>query len=96
MFSVGPTLTQFGVQGALADPQLTLFNANGAPIDQNNDWSGGADLRNAFAQVGAFALPAISTDAALLVTLQPGLYTVQVSGVGATTGVGLVEVYDMP
>jgi hypothetical protein len=46
--------------------------------------------------VGAFALPASSRDAALLVTLQPGSYTVQVSGVGGTTGVALVEVYEVP
>jgi hypothetical protein len=52
---------------------------------------------NTFNQVGAFALSSTtSRDAALLVTLQPGTYTVQVSGVGGTTGVAIVEIYDVP
>ena len=43
--------------------------------------------------MGAFALPAGSKDAAIVTTLAPGAYTAQVSGVGVTTGVALVEVY---
>ena len=43
---------------------------------------------------GAFAWPRGSKDAALLVTLPPGSYTVVVRGVGNTAGVALVEVYD--
>jgi hypothetical protein len=46
--------------------------------------------------VAAFELPASSQDAVLLVTLAPGPYTAQVSGVGDTTGVALVEVYEIP
>ena len=46
--------------------------------------------------VGAFALPTASKDAALLVALAPGSYTAQVSGVGGTGGVVLVEVYEVP
>jgi hypothetical protein len=46
--------------------------------------------------VGAFALPANSRDAALVATLAPGNYTVEVTGVGGTTGVALVEVYELP
>jgi hypothetical protein len=53
-------------------------------------------LAAAFTRVGAFALPAGSRDAALLATLPPGAYTAQVSGVGGTTGVALVEVYEVP
>jgi hypothetical protein len=45
--------------------------------------------------VGAFALPATAKDAALLVTLPPGNYTVQASGTADTTGVALVEVYEV-
>ncbi len=44
--------------------------------------------------VGAFSLNNGSTDAAMLVTLPPGSYTAQLSGVGGTTGIGLVEVYE--
>ena len=93
---VGPTLTQYGVSGALADPQLKLFNQQGQELQENNDWGGGAALANAFTATYAFALPAASKDAALLVTLPPGVYTAQVSGVGNTTGIALIEVYEVP
>ena len=82
--------------GVLADPQVAVFDSKGAVIAQNNDWSGGATLSAAFAQVGAFALGASTKDAAVVVTLAPGLYTAQVSGVSSTTGVGLVEIYELP
>ena len=93
---VGLTLGQFGVPGALADPQLALFNSSSVQIGQNDDWGGGASLAAAFTSVGAFALPAASKDSALLVTLQPGSYTAQVSGVNNSTGVALVEIYELP
>jgi hypothetical protein len=98
--AVGPGLTPFGVGGVLADPQLRLFNAAGTATDTNDDWASSAALAAAhgaaFTQTGAFGLPAASKDAALLVTLQPGAYTAQVSGVAGTTGVALVEVYEVP
>jgi hypothetical protein len=93
---VGPTLTQYGVSGVLADPQLKLFNQQGQQLQENNDWGGGSALANAFTQTYAFALPAASKDAAMLVTLAPGIYTAQISGVGNTTGVALIEVYEVP
>ncbi|WP_414664668.1 immunoglobulin domain-containing protein [Horticoccus sp. 23ND18S-11] len=94
--AVGPGLTPFGVSGVLADPQLTLV-----PLGQeftvaaNDNWGGGAALQAAFAQAGAFALPDGSRDAAVVVRLPPGGYTVIVAGVGATTGTALVEIYDL-
>ncbi len=93
---VGPTLAQFGVPGVLADPQLALFNSAATQINQNDDWGGGAVLAAAFTSVGAFGLPVASKDAALSVTLQAGSYTAQVSGVANTTGVALVEIYELP
>jgi hypothetical protein len=95
--AVGPTLGEepFGVPGVVADPELRLF-AGEREISANDDWGGGAGLAAAFTRVGAFALPAGSRDAALLATLPPGAYTAQVSGVGGTTGVALVEVYEVP
>ena len=95
--AVGPTLgaAPFNVPDVVADPQLALFQGQ-TRIAQNDNWGGGSALATAFAQVGAFALPATSRDAALLATLQPGSYTVQVDGVGGTTGVALVEVYEVP
>ena len=94
--AVGPTLGGFGVVGVVADPQLTLFNDRGVKIGENNDWSGSAELTAAFVAVGAFALPSTAKDAALVVTLPPGNYSVQAAGTGGTTGVALVEVYEVP
>ncbi len=93
--AVGPTLTQFDVAGVLANPKLELFQGANL-LHQNDNWGGTAALSAAFGQVGAFELPAGSQDGALLVTLQPGLYSVVVSGVGGSTGVALVEIYEMP
>ena len=94
--AVGPTLGVFGVPGVVTDPQLTLFNGVSVKIGENNDWGGTAELTAAFGAVGAFGLPATSKDAALLVTLPPGNYSVQAAGTANTTGVALVEVYEVP
>lgn len=90
--AVGPGLAPFGVTGLLVDPKLDLY-ASSVLIATNDNWDGAATLGAAFAKVGAFALPATSRDAALLVTLAPGSYTAQVSGIANTTGIALVEVY---
>ncbi len=99
--AIGPTLSVFGVTGVLADPKLELFNGAGVKTQENDNWgttvSGSTPVTAAtFTSVGAFGLTGTSRDAALLATLQPGAYTVQVSGVGGTTGVALVEVYEAP
>lgn len=93
--AVGPTLAAFGVPGALNNPKLELFSGSSL-INENDDWGGAASTSSAFFSVGAFALPTNSRDAVLLVTLAPGSYTAQVSGVGGTAGVALVEVYEVP
>jgi hypothetical protein len=92
--AIGPTLGSFGVGGVLADPRLELFDARQVIVASNDDWD--ARLAGAFAGVGAFPLPERSLDAALRVTLQPGSYTAQVSGVAGRTGVALVEIYEVP
>lgn len=91
--AVGPTLAAFGVAGTLGDPKLELFQ-NGVVLRTSDNWN--ANLAPLFTSVGAFGLTANSADAALAVALAPGTYTVQVSGVGNTTGVALVEVYELP
>jgi hypothetical protein len=96
---VGPGLANFGVAGALADPTLEVFNAAGELILANDNWASSvnlAEMRAATTAAGAFALGDASKDAALLVLLDPGSYTVQVSGVAGTTGISLVEVYEVP
>jgi len=92
--AVGPTLGQFGVTGVLTAPQLQVFDATGNVVASGAAWVGTTALSAAFAQAGAFALPAGSADCALLVLLPPGAYSAQVSGIGGATGVALIEVYD--
>jgi hypothetical protein len=95
--AVGPGLRDFGVTTALADPTMTLFRGESV-IAANDDWErqpDAAKLPPAMAAVGAFPLKSGSRDAALLVELPPGAYTVQVAGAGGTTGVALVEVYEV-
>jgi len=94
---IGPTLSTMGVAGALANPQITLFSGS-TQLATNSGWTVGnnaAQISAVFAQVGAFSLPSGSLDAALVMTLQPGGYTVQIVGVGNTSGVALLEVYDV-
>jgi hypothetical protein len=92
---VGPTLASFAVTGVLADPQIAVFTSPGnVQIASNDNWSDNANAAQISANSG-FPLPAGSKDAALLLTLNPGTYTVQVSGVGNATGVALVEVYEV-
>ncbi|HEY1109945.1 MAG TPA: hypothetical protein VGE76_14950, partial [Opitutaceae bacterium] len=95
---IGPTLGALGVTGTLADPKLDILRQGAAsdalPLGSNDNWD--AALATTFSAVGAFPLTAGSRDAALVVTLPPGTYTAQLSGVGGTTGVGLIEVYELP
>jgi hypothetical protein len=92
--AVGPTLASYGVTGTLADPQLAIYDG-GTAIASNDNWS--ATLTPTFDLVGAFHLLAASKDAAIVVTLPAGKpYTAQVSGVGATTGEALIEIYLIP
>lgn len=94
---VGPSLARQGVSGVLADPVLTVFQGS-TVIAQVDNWvaSGIAPVDTAAAMVGAFALDDSSKDAALVLTLAPGIYTAQVSGKNGSTGVAMVEVYVVP
>ena len=98
LVSAGPAARMSSVFAALADPVLTLFSGSQALLT-NDNWGDApnlAQLRAAATRVGAFTLAEGSKDAALLVTLPPGSYTVQASGTGDTTGVALVEIYEVP
>lgn len=97
--AVGPTLASFGVQTPLDDSGLTVVNSANEIITENDDWSSAAnatEVASVSAKVGAFALPAGSKDAAVLVSLPPGNYTALVSGAGGASGIALVEVYEVP
>ncbi len=94
---VGPTLSTFSVANPLADPQIAVYRGSEL-LFQNNDWSSAENssaIATATTQVGAFVLPAGGKDAALLLTLPAGTYTVQLRGEGTSTGVALVEVYEV-
>lgn len=94
--AIGPTLTVFGVGGAMADPKLELFDGGGKSIATNDNWGGSATLATAFTDTGAFGLGATSKDASILATLPPGNYTAQVKVASGVTGTALVEVYEAP
>ncbi len=92
---IGPSMGA-SVPTRLADTELRVFDSANNQIQYNDNWGGGTALANAFAAVGLMPLPATSKDAAAIVTLTPGVYTIQVSGVGGTSGVALAEVYALP
>jgi hypothetical protein len=92
----GPTLSTFGVPNSLTDPILTVFDGKGNVIATNTGWTTNPSptaISNAAQIVGAFALPNPSADSALLLTLQPGAYTVQVTSAEGNSGTVLFEAY---
>jgi hypothetical protein len=93
---VGPTLggSPYNVQGALANPTITLFSGS-TTVATNDNWGGTAPLTAAFTKVGAFPLASpTSTDAAMLQTIPSGGYTAHVTGLANARGIALIEVYD--
>jgi hypothetical protein len=96
--AIGPALAQMGIAETLGDPVLTVY-AGQAVVASNDNWSVTSDitaLEAATRAVNAFPLPPESTDAAILLTLPPGAYTVEVKGKAAAEGVALLEIYDVP
>jgi hypothetical protein len=91
--AVGPSLAGFGVAGTLTDPVLEVYRGD-TRLASNDNWGGLEAVQRLAGQVGAFPLQPSSLDAALVLTLAPGAYTAQVSGVAGRTGVALVELYD--
>jgi hypothetical protein len=97
--AAGPSLTQFGVLNALANPRLELHDSK-STIGMNNDWQttqiGGVITADQVAEIQASGLaPSDPLESALIATLSPGSYTAIVQGVNGGTGVGSVEVYDL-
>ncbi len=88
---LGPTVTQFGVSGALADPALTLVDSNGNIVRSNNNCK---DTQQVAIQATGLA-PPNDQEAAILATVIAGRYTAILSGNGGGTGIGLVEVYKL-
>jgi glucose/arabinose dehydrogenase len=92
--AIGPSLAQSGVSNSLADPTLELRDNNGALVIGNDNWQ---DNSSQAAQLTANNLaPANPQESAVAASLLPGMYTAIVAGKNSGTGVGLVEVYNLP
>lgn len=87
--AIGPST---GIDGALADPQLEIFNGFGESIASNNNWQ---EAPNRQEIVDTGIAPTNDLEAAFVASLPPGAYTAVVSGANSGTGIGLVEVYDL-
>jgi len=89
---IGPSLKAKGVAAPLANPAITLFNAQGTAIASNDDWQGSPEA----AAISATGIaPSDLKEAAILRTLNPGAYTLVLSGADGGTGVGIVEAYNL-
>ena len=97
--AVGPTLSSFGITGAVAGTQLSVMNSSNALIAANTGWSSSGANATAVSAAetiaGAFQLPSGSADSAIVGSFPPGAYTATVTGAGGDTGIGLVEVWDL-
>lgn len=89
--AIGPSLAAQGVSNPLADPTLELHDANGATIATNDNWT---DTQQSAISATGIA-PTNNAEAAILATTAPGKYTAVVRGKNDTTGVSLVEIYDL-
>jgi hypothetical protein len=90
--AIGPSLSDFGIANPLLDPLLELHDSNGALLTTNDNWKDTQET-----EIEATGLPPTNdSESAILQTLAPGAYTAVVRGVADTTGVGLVEVYNLP
>jgi len=101
--TAGPALGAFGLPGTLDDPSLIITDSKNVILARNDNWGTPSDtraadgilLKNAFESVGAFAFPAGSKDAAIIADLAPGNYGIQASGTAGTSGISIIEVYDL-
>ena len=98
--AIGPELTQYGVPNALADPKLELHDGTRALIASNDNWQhtiiGGFITSDQVSDIQSSGYaPTAASESAIIATLEPGNYTAVVFGNNNTTGVALVEVYDL-
>jgi hypothetical protein len=91
--AIGPSLSAFGVPNALTDPTLDFFNGQGTKIDSNDNWM---DSPQKTQIQNSGLAPTNAKESAILQTLSAGPYTAVVHGTNNGTGVGSVEVYQLP
>lgn len=89
--ALGPSLTDAGLRGALADPTVELFNSNGQLILSNDNWK---DTQQSEIEATGLA-PTDDLESAAVVTLSPGAYTSIVAGVDGGTGLGFLQWYSL-
>jgi hypothetical protein len=89
--AIGPSLTQAGINNALSNPTLELFDNNGQRVAFNDNW--GDDASQASQLQALNIAPGNAAESAIVTTLPPGLYTAVVAGQGGGVGIGLIEVY---
>ena len=95
----GPTLTEapFKIPGMMQDPQLTVFSSSSAVLGTNTGWGGNVAITAANLATGAFEfIDGTSNDSAVVLTLQPGAYSVQVKSKSNSMGKTLIEIYEIP
>ncbi|HZE57678.1 MAG TPA: PKD domain-containing protein [Chthoniobacterales bacterium] len=98
--AIGPSLAALGVPGPLADPALELHDASGAVIARNDNWQttqiGGVITASQATDIqGSGIAPSNPAESATIVSLAAGNYTVIVRGANNSSGMGLVEAYDL-
>jgi len=99
----GPALAKYKVPGALSDPVLTVYDNQDTLLAQNDNWQtqisvNPAQTLGSVTDVVAACVAVFdsgSKDSALIITLAPGTYTIQISGVNQSAGAAMVEAYDL-
>lgn len=89
---IGPSLATFGITDPLQDPTLELNASGGSLIASNDNWP---ENSNAAEIMTSGLAPSNPNESALLLSVAPGSYTAVLRGKSGSTGIGLVEVYDL-
>jgi hypothetical protein len=89
--AIGPSLSNFGISNALSDPVLDLHDGNGGLIGSNDNWRDTQET----AIIATSIPPTDNRESAILANLQPGQYTAVIRGSGDSTGVAVVEAYQL-
>jgi sugar lactone lactonase YvrE len=89
--ALGPSLASFGISNPLPNPTVTLRDGNGSVLNSNNDWLEDSGTEIYYTGIA----PSNQAESAIVMTLPAGNYTAVVAGLNGSTGVGLVEVYNL-